>query len=75
MGTRTVRLNEDVYERVEAHKQDEETFSETIGRLIGGYSLMDFAGGLEGEEAEQARERIDTANEEYADDLAERFDV
>ncbi len=30
VGTRTVRLREDVYERVRAHTREDETFSEAI---------------------------------------------
>lgn len=73
MGTKTVRLDEDVYERIKAKKRDDETFSEAIERLTGDYSLLDFAGGMSGEEAETVRKRIDDANEEYADGLAEQF--
>jgi predicted CopG family antitoxin len=43
MGTKTVRLDEDVYERVKDQKQDGETFSEAIDRLLSDYTLMDFA--------------------------------
>lgn len=46
MGTKSVRLDEDLYERIEAHQREDETFSEAIERLIGGYSLLDFTGGL-----------------------------
>lgn len=45
MGTRNVRLDEDVYERVAAHKRDDETFSETVDRLLRDVSLLDLADG------------------------------
>lgn len=40
---RTVKLEPAVYDRVKAHKQDDETFSEAIERLLGGrgVSLLD----------------------------------
>lgn len=59
MGTRTVRLEDDVYERIQSEKRDEETFSEAIDRLIGGASLLDLAGTLSDEEAAAARDAID----------------
>lgn len=73
-GTKTVRLEEDVYERIRAKKRDDETFSEAIDRLTSDYTLLDFAGGMSDREAEEVRNRIDEANEAYADDLAEKFD-
>ncbi len=63
MGTKTIRLEEDVYERVRAEKREEETFSEAIDRLIGGSSLLDLAGTLSDEEAEAAREAITESRE------------
>ncbi|WP_315910561.1 antitoxin VapB family protein [Halapricum hydrolyticum] len=36
METRSVRLDEDVYETIKARKRDDETFSEAIERLIDG---------------------------------------
>lgn len=63
MGTKTVRLDETLYERIEAHKQEGETFSETIERLIDEYSLLDFAGGYTKEEADRHRELIEHSEE------------
>ena len=39
-GTNSVRLDEDVYERIAAHKRDDETFSAAISRLTSDYSLL-----------------------------------
>jgi len=75
MGTKPVRLDEDVYERIRSKKRADETFSEAIDRLTSDYSLLDFAGGMSEEEADEVRTRIDEVNEEYAEELAERFDV
>lgn len=76
MGTKNVRLDNRVYEMVEAHKREDETFSEAIERLIGGPSLVELAGILSDEEAEGFREAIDDVDElgeEDIDDLVERF--
>jgi predicted CopG family antitoxin len=75
MGTKTVRLDEDVYEHIRSKKRDDETFSEAIDRLTSDYTLLDFAGGMSEQEADEARARIDEVNEEYAEELEERFDV
>lgn len=63
MGTKTVRLEEDVYERVRSQKRDDETFSEAIDRLTGGASLLDLEGTLDDEEAEGVREAIEESRE------------
>ena len=59
MGTKSVRLDEAVYERIAAHKRDDETFSEAIGRLTSDYSLIEFAGGYSEDDAERHRELLD----------------
>lgn len=78
---RTVKLDSDVYERVEAEKRDDETFSEAIERLIEGegVSLLDLADGDE-YTAEREREMLErlerTAERDEAelDDLEEQRD-
>jgi len=77
MGTRSVRLDEDTYERIRAHKRDDETFSEAIDRLIGGPSLLDLVGLLSDEEAAEFREAIEDADETARadiDDVVDRFE-
>jgi predicted CopG family antitoxin len=76
MGTKSVRLDERVYELVESHKREDETFSEAIERLIGGPSLLELAGILSDAEAERFREAVDdvdTVDEADVGDLVERF--
>jgi predicted CopG family antitoxin len=50
MGTKHVRLDKDVYERIESRKRDDETFSEAIDRLTDDYTLLDFAAEFADEE-------------------------
>lgn len=69
MGTKSIRLDEDVYERIKAHKREDETFSEAIDRLTSDYSLLDFAGGYSEEDAARHRELLD---ESEAQAIAER---
>jgi len=64
MGTKQVRLDEAVYERIKRQKFDDETFSEAIDRLTDEYTLLDFAADLEdGPSAETRRAAIEAAEE------------
>ena len=38
-----MRVSDDLYARVKAANRDGETLAETLDRLVGGYSLTDFA--------------------------------
>lgn len=57
MGTKSVRLDEDVYERVKAHKREDETFSDAVARLIEDVSLLDLADEEKEYDAERAAEQ------------------
>ena len=74
MGTRSVRLDEDVYERIRAHKRDDETFSDAIDRLTSDYSLLDFAGGYTDDEADRHRDLLERAEENAKEDHREMLD-
>ncbi len=63
MGTRTVRLDDELYERIRDENKDTETYSETIKRLIGDVSLLDLAGNLSDEEATEAKEAVRQSRE------------
>lgn len=43
MATKQMRVSDDLYARVKAANRDGETLAETLDRLVGGYSLTDFA--------------------------------
>lgn len=57
MGTKTIRVREDVYEELKAHKRPDESFSDLLERLtdrssgfeqgFGALADVDFEGGLE----------------------------
>jgi len=57
MGTKNVRLDDDVYERVKAHKREDETFSDAVARLIEDVSLLDLADEGKEYDAERAAEQ------------------
>jgi predicted CopG family antitoxin len=43
MGTKQVRISNELYERVKALNREGETFGETLERLVTDYSLTEFA--------------------------------
>ncbi|WP_433632981.1 antitoxin VapB family protein [Halomicrococcus sp. NG-SE-24] len=75
MGTKTVRIEDDVYELIRSKKREDETFSEAIERLVGGGSLLDLYGAGNEEDVENMREAIDETKEEtrgQVDELRDR---
>lgn len=79
MGTKQVRLEETVYERIRAHKRADETFSETVERLLTDVSLLDLADGGEYdvERAERRKASLDRTAEvdsRAVEELGERDD-
>lgn len=63
MGTKTVRLREDVYERIRSRKREDETFSEAIDRLTGNTSLLELEGTLSDEEADEVRAAVEESRD------------
>jgi len=75
--SKTIRLNEEVYEILTERKRDDETYSEAVERLIGGGSLLELVGVLSDEEAEELEEVLDEVEEhdlEENDALVEEFE-
>ena len=71
MGTKTVRLDEEVYRRIRAHKREDETFSEAIDRLVDDWSLLDFDTGRSDEEIERHGQLLEEAEETSEEDTKE----
>ncbi len=67
--SKSIRLSEDAYERLEARKREEETFSDVVLRLAGERSLLEPAGVLSDEEADAFREAIDERRDRRSDEL------
>jgi predicted CopG family antitoxin len=75
--SRQVRLEDDVYERIKAHKRDDESFSDAVARLIGGRSLSDLRGVFDEDQVAEMQDAIEQADQDDRDevqDIAERFD-
>jgi predicted CopG family antitoxin len=75
--SRHVQLDDDLYERIEANKQESESFSDTIERLIDNRSLRDLQDVFDGEQVDEMREAIEILDNEDTTgvrELGERFD-
>lgn len=71
MGTKSVRLEESVYERVVAHKRDDETVSEAIERLIGEPSLLELYGLHEDDDTgSRMRDALETSEERSREEVS-----
>lgn len=74
---RNIRLTEEAYQRLESRKRPGESFSDTVHRIAGERSLLDLAGILSDEEAEEIREAIrkrEDRTRERLDRLTEEMD-
>ena len=58
--SKSIRLSDEAYDRLAAHKREDETFSDVVRRLAGERSLLELAGILSEEEANE----LDTVIEE-----------
>jgi predicted CopG family antitoxin len=67
--SKSIRLSEDAYERLAAHKREDETFSDVVLRLAGERSLMEIAGILSDDEADAMRAAVEERRARRSDDL------
>ena len=72
--SKSIRLSEDAYERLAAHKREDETFSDVVLRLAGERSLLDLAGVLSDAEADALRDAVDERRGRRAAELEETAD-
>lgn len=59
MGTRTISLDDEAYERLKAHKEKGDSFSDVVKRLAGERSWTEVAGLLSPEDADVLEARIE----------------
>ena len=69
--SKSIRLSEEAYDRLAAHKREDETFSEVVLRLAGERSLLELAGILSDEEADALRDAVAERRERRAEGLDE----
>ena len=74
MGTKTIGLREDVYERLKSRKREGESFTDVVDRLIDESSAdwEDTFGTLPSEEAEELERAVDRSREMTREGLGER---
>lgn len=69
MPSTTIRLDDEVYERLEAFKRDDETFSEAVERLLSGRSLLGLVGLWTAGEVDAVRTTLEAADEDAMADI------
>jgi predicted CopG family antitoxin len=72
--SKSIRLSEEAYERLAAHKREDQTFSEVVLQLARERSLLELAGILSDEEADALREAIAERRDRRERALAETAD-
>ncbi|NHN40917.1 hypothetical protein G9C85_04610 [Halorubellus sp. JP-L1] len=72
--SKSIRLSEDAYERLAAHKREGETFSDVVLRLAGERSLLELAGILDDDDADAMRAAVDERRERRSDELEDVAD-
>lgn len=78
MGTKQVRLDEDVYAKLADKKREGESFSDVIDRLTADWSLAEWGGWMSEEAVMEHREMLDelaTADRQESADLLDQLDV
>jgi predicted CopG family antitoxin len=71
---KSVRISEELYERISAHKRDDETMEETLRRLIGGPNPEEVAGILSDETADAIEDGLEREREADADVFREAIE-
>lgn len=59
MGTKTISLADDAYEKLKQHKREGESFSDVVRRLAGGVTLAEYHGVLADETADKLEQVVD----------------
>ena len=74
MGTKTIGLRDDVYERLKARKREDESFTDLVNRLLDEEQTdwREGFGTLDAEEAEELEQAVETARKQTSAGLAER---
>lgn len=74
MGTKTIGVRDDVYERLKARKREDESFTDLVNRLLdeANTDWREGFGTLDAEEAEELERAVETSRERTSAGLAER---
>jgi len=74
MGTKTISLTEEAYDKLRAAKKEGESFSDVVERIAPGVRLEEYWGALDDETAADLREVVETTRREWTTDDGERED-
>lgn len=74
MGTKTISLTEDAYERLKRHKREGESFSDVVTRLTGEVTLSDYYGALDDETADDLERAVAARRERRSSAYRERVE-
>ncbi|WP_049935934.1 antitoxin VapB family protein [Haloplanus natans] len=74
MGSKNISIPEDVYEKLREERRGDESFGETIDRLLGRRPLSEFWGDWSGDTTARARNAIEAGRERNADRLDRLYD-
>lgn len=72
MGTKTISLADDAYERLNAAKREGESFSDVVRRITPGINLSDYVGVLDDDTAEDLETTITERRTERTNDRQTR---
>lgn len=74
MGTKTISLADDAYERLRAEKRENESFSDVVRRLTEGVRLEEYHGALDDDTADDLEAIVSRRRSERTDDRRNRVD-
>lgn len=74
MGTKTISLADDAYERLRAEKRENESFSDVVRRLTEGVSLEEYYGALSEETADELETIVSRRREERTSERRDRVE-
>ena len=71
MGSKSIKVKEDTYERLKSMKEEDESFDDVLKRITTGRNVMSFAGSCPGlgEEVKKAKEDLEEDLERKNDEL------
>jgi len=72
MGTKTISLADDAYERLKAEKREGESFSDVVRRLTNSATLEEYYGVLDPETADELETAVRERRETWTADRTER---
>lgn len=74
MGTKTIGVKDDVYERLKARKREDESFTDLVNRLLDEATTdwREGFGTLDADEADELERAINTSREQTSRGLADR---